>query len=153
MLKNLQITFTLAIAFFLGCVYFTLLSDSGYIERRKLEKKLSKIKLEVERFENENTYLQEKKIKLKNDDVALATESRKYYFLNKNARVIKFKDDKIEEPENEDLLLASRFMNFQQTKSQFNVYRVPDIKTLRTFYTIVSVFICIGVFLRFRNFS
>ncbi|MCB1192144.1 MAG: septum formation initiator family protein [Leptospiraceae bacterium] len=152
MLKNLQFTFTLTIAFFLGCIYFALLSDSGYMERRKLEKKLSKIKLEVERFENENTYLQAKKIKLKNDDVALAIESRKYYFLNENARVIKFKDEKAEEPENDDLLLASRLINhLPQSKSQLNVYRIPDIKTLRAFYAIVSAFICIGVFLRFRN--
>lgn len=153
MLKNINITFTLAIAFFLGFVYFALLSDSGYIQRQKLEKKLSLLNLEIERLENKNNHLRSKKIKLKNDKIALEMEARKYYLLRKNARIIKFKEPANDSKESDELLLASRFMDLQLTKSQLSVYRLPEIATLRVFYIIVSIFIFIGVLFKFNSSS
>ncbi|MFQ3856492.1 septum formation initiator family protein [Leptospira kirschneri] len=131
--------------FFSGLFYFIVLGESGIVVRSQLEESLASLQLDIERLSYENRQLEEKQKILKNDQVALEREARRFYLLSENAHIVKFR-----ETENRSELkpvLASRLNAFRPGKQ----FPVPPIHFIRIFYAIFSSFICIGVFIKMRK--
>ncbi|MCE9499947.1 MAG: septum formation initiator family protein [Leptospira sp.] len=137
------------LTFLMSGVYFCLLSRSGILEKSDLEARLRVLKLDVERLENENASLEAKHKLLKNDDVALAMEARKYYLLSENANVLKFRET-AGKPSAETVL-ASRFTNISPFKVKQIKSPVPPMSIFRFFYITAGIFICIGVFIKLKK--
>ncbi|PJZ54901.1 septum formation initiator family protein [Leptospira adleri] len=131
--------------FLSGLFYFIVLGESGIVVRSQLEESLASLQLDVERLSYENRQLEEKQRILKNDQVALEREARRFYLLSENAQIIKFR-----ETENVSELkpvLASRLNAFRPGKQ----FPVPPIQFIRIFYAIFASFTCIGVFIKMRK--
>lgn len=131
--------------FLAGLFYFIVLGESGIVVRSQLEESLASLQLDVERLAYENRQLEEKQKILKNDQVALEREARRFYLLSENAHIVKFR-----ETENSSELkpvLASRLNAFRPGKQ----FPVPPIHFIRIFYAIFASFTCIGVFIKMRK--
>ena len=130
----------------IGLVYFIFLSHSGMLEQKFLESRINNIKLDIERLEVENRNLKEKYRIIKDDNVALEMEARKFYLLSENAYVIKFKESTVQQKET---VLAENRIQLDYP-FQFNP-DVNSISVIRFFYLGFAFMAGIGIMIRMKN--
>ncbi|MDX1958084.1 MAG: septum formation initiator family protein [Leptospiraceae bacterium] len=91
MKRKFRLTQFFLLALLFSFFYFAILGKSGVLERIYLEEKLKLITEEVERLETENHNLEHRQKALQSEEAKLG-EARKYYLLDENAKIIKFKE-------------------------------------------------------------
>ena len=151
MYKNSQYVLFSLLFFALSSIYFLFFSDSGILERARLQTKIKKLELDIERLEIENSNLQTKQKKLLTDEKVLSMEARKFYLLSKDARIIKYADSNNDDNGSNSGLFASQLPNESSYNKKLSQHLEPPKMVLKLFYIITSIFLGVGFYLKFNK--
>jgi cell division protein FtsB len=128
--------------------YQVLLGNKGYLEREELRKSLAQAQFELERIQEENKNLSERKKINLDESRLLEKEARKYYLMRSDSHILKFlQEDGSNESEDRDR------KNFWKRLMQDGLTgeKIPPLDVLRVFHISFSIFLILGVYWRMRS--
>jgi cell division protein FtsB len=148
MKQNFQYWAVLFLALISYLSYQLLLGSRGYLEREELRKELAQTQFELDRLQEENHILLERKKINLDETQLLEKEARKYYLVRKDTHIIKFLD--LDESSNDWEDRDQRNFWKRLWESRVKIEKVPPLDVLRVFHISFSIFLCLGVYLKLR---
>jgi cell division protein FtsB len=148
MKNNFQYWAVLFLALLSYLSYQILLGSRGYLEREALKKELAQTQFELDRLQEENQVLLERKKINLDETKLLEKEARKYYLVRKDSHIIKFLD--LEGSSNDWEERDQRNFWKRLWESRTKGEKIPPLDVLRAFHISFSVFLCLSAFIKLR---
>ncbi|MCC5816545.1 MAG: septum formation initiator family protein [Leptospira sp.] len=127
--------------------YQILLGNKGYLEREELKKSLTQAQFELERIQEENKNLSERKKINLDESRLLEKEARKYYLMRSDSHILKFLQ---EEGSNESEDRDKKNFWKRLMEDGPSGEKIPPLDVLRVFHISFSIFLILGVYWRMR---